>query len=144
MTRVSLAVPLYNEESVLPAPLSRVRDVIDCLLGGPHEMVFVDGGSSDRSPALLRRATALDPRLLVISLSRDFGHQAAISAALDHAATGHGVIVMGGDLQDPSAEAIPQLIGAVLVWVSRRWGRASRIIGSEIPCPGISAPNRKP
>jgi dolichol-phosphate mannosyltransferase len=108
MVRLSVLVPLYNEESVLPALVCRIRDVVDLVPGGPHEMVFVDDGSSDTTPELLRRAAALDPRLLVISLSRNFGHQAAISAALDHA-NGDVVVVMDGDLQDPP-EAIPQLI----------------------------------
>jgi polyisoprenyl-phosphate glycosyltransferase len=108
MFRVSVAVPLYNEESVIPILLTRLRDVVDRLPGGPHEVVLVDDGSSDRTPELLRDAAALDPRLVVISLSRNFGHQAAISAALDHT-SGDVVVVMDGDLQDPP-EAIPQLI----------------------------------
>lgn len=106
--RVSVAVPVYDEEEVLPELLSRLQVVLDVLDGGPHEIVVVDDGSTDGTAALLEDAVEDDPRLVVVHLSRNFGHQAAISAALDHA-TGHVVIVMDGDLQDPP-EAIPDLV----------------------------------
>jgi polyisoprenyl-phosphate glycosyltransferase len=106
--RVSVAIPVHNEESVVPELLRRVTDVLDTLPGGSHEMVFVDDGSSDRTLALLEQAAAQDARVAVISLSRNFGHQAAITAALDHT-TGDVTIVMDGDLQD-APEAIPQFL----------------------------------
>jgi dolichol-phosphate mannosyltransferase len=70
--------------------------------------VFVDDGSDDHTFAILREAARQDGRILVISLSRNFGHQAALRAALDHA-TGDAVVVMDGDLQD-IPEAIPRLL----------------------------------
>jgi len=70
--------------------------------------VFVDDGSTDRTFELLRQAADEDPRVIGISLSRNFGHQAAISAALDHA-SGDAVVIMDGDLQD-IPEAIPQFV----------------------------------
>jgi dolichol-phosphate mannosyltransferase len=73
-------------------------------------MVFVDDGSSDRTFDILAEAAARDSRILAISLSRNFGHQAALSAALDHV-SGDLVVVMDGDLQDPP-EAIPRLLEA--------------------------------
>lgn len=106
--RVSVAVPVYNEEEVLPELLARVGAVLRDLPGGPHQIVLVDDGSRDRTPELLMAAAASDPRIVAVLLSRNFGHQAAISAALDHA-TGDAVVVMDGDLQDPP-EAIPQLL----------------------------------
>jgi polyisoprenyl-phosphate glycosyltransferase len=106
--RVSLAIALYNEETVVPELLRRVRAVLDGLPGSSHEMVFVDDGSTDRTLALLSAAAAADPRITVVALSRNFGHQAALTAALDHV-SGDVVIVMDGDLQD-SPEAIPRLI----------------------------------
>ena len=106
--RVSVAVPLFNEEKNLPELLPRLRRILDGLSGGPHEMVFVDDGSSDRSFEILREAASSDPRLVAISLSRNFGHQYALSAAIDNV-TGDLVIVMDGDLQDPP-EAIPLLL----------------------------------
>jgi glycosyltransferase involved in cell wall biosynthesis len=106
--RVSVAIPLYNEEAGIPELLRRVRAVLDALPGGPHEIVTVDDGSADRTLSLLEAEAAADARLVVVSLSRNFGHQAAFTAALDHA-TGDAVVLMDGDLQDPP-EAIPQFL----------------------------------
>jgi dolichol-phosphate mannosyltransferase len=106
--RISLAVPVYNEEQVLPELLRRVRTVLNDIPGGPHEIVFVDDGSSDRTFELLAAAAAEDSRIVAISLSRNFGHQSALSAALDNV-SGDVVVVMDGDLQDPP-EIIPRFI----------------------------------
>ena len=106
--RVSVAVPLFNEERCLPELLQRVRAVLDTTPGGPHELVFVNDGSTDRTNELLEAAAAQDPRIVVVSLSRNFGHQAALSAALDHV-TGDLAVIMDGDLQDPP-EMIPRFI----------------------------------
>lgn len=106
--RVSVAVPVYNEEEVLPELLERTGAVLAELPGGPHELLIVDDGSSDRTLELLHDAAGEDERLVVIELSRNFGHQAAVTAALEHA-TGDVVVVMDGDLQDPP-EAIPEML----------------------------------
>lgn len=108
--RISVAVPLYNEEAGIPELLRRVRAVLDALPGGPHEMVLVDDGSADRTLALLEAEAAADERIVVISLSRNFGHQAALTAALDHV-TGDATVVMDGDLQD-APELIPRFLEA--------------------------------
>lgn len=106
--RVSVAVPLYNEETGVAELLRRVGAVLGAVPGGPHEIVVVDDGSADRTLALLESAAARDHRLVVISLSRNFGHQAALTAALDHV-TGDVTILMDGDLQDPP-ELIPEFL----------------------------------
>ena len=106
--RVSVAIPLHNESEVFPELIRRLSAVLDAIPGGPHEIVFVDDGSSDSTFDLVAAAAARDRRIVGISLSRNFGHQAAVSAALDHA-TGDVVVVMDGDLQDPP-EAIPTLV----------------------------------
>jgi len=103
--RVSVAVPLCNEEANTPELLRRLTAALDATPGGPHEMVFVDDGSSDRTLELLEAAGRRDNRIVVVSLSRNFGHQAAITAALDQV-TGDVTVVMDGDLQDPP-ETIP-------------------------------------
>ena len=108
LPRVSVAVPVFNEEHVLPELLRRISDVVDELPGGPHEIVVVNDGSSDGTFDRLAQLAADDGRVVLVSLSRNFGHQAALSAALDYA-TGDVVVVMDGDLQDPP-EAIPQLL----------------------------------
>jgi glycosyltransferase involved in cell wall biosynthesis len=106
--RLSIAIPIHNEESTLPELLRRTRAVLDCIAGGPHELLLVDDGSADGSLAMLEEAAKEDDRVVVISLSRNFGHQAAITAALDHV-TGDATVVMDGDLQDVP-EAIPQFV----------------------------------
>jgi glycosyltransferase involved in cell wall biosynthesis len=108
--RVSLAIPVYNEEAVVPELLRRTTAVLDAIPGGPHEIVFADDGSSDRTLELLEKAAEEDDRLVVVSLSRNFGHQTALTAALDHV-TGDVAVLMDGDLQDPP-EAIPTLVDA--------------------------------
>jgi polyisoprenyl-phosphate glycosyltransferase len=106
--RLSVAVPLHNEASVLPELLHRLGSVLANLPGGPHEMVFVDDGSTDQTFELLKAAARQDSRIVAISLSRNFGHQAAITAGLDHV-TGDAAVVMDGDLQD-IPEAIPEFV----------------------------------
>jgi polyisoprenyl-phosphate glycosyltransferase len=105
---LSLVVPLYNEQSIIDELLRRSLAVLDGLPGGPHEMVLVDDGSSDQTWQFITAATAREPRVVGVSLSRNFGQQAAIGAALDHV-RGDYVVVMDGDLQDPP-EVIPQLL----------------------------------
>jgi glycosyltransferase involved in cell wall biosynthesis len=105
---ISVAVPLHNEETGLPELIRRVGLVLDQIPGGPHEMLLVDDGSSDRTMQLLEEFAGRDPRISVISLSRNFGHQAALTAALDHV-SGDVTVVLDGDLQDPP-ETIPVLV----------------------------------
>ncbi|MGH8542920.1 MAG: glycosyltransferase family 2 protein [Gammaproteobacteria bacterium] len=103
--RVSVALPVCNEAEVVPSLLARLRRVVDALPGGPHEIVFVDDGSTDGTFEVLEKAAQDDSRIVLVSLSRNFGHQTAITAALDHV-SGDVVVVMDADLQDPP-EAIP-------------------------------------
>jgi len=106
--RLSVAVPIHNEESVLPELLTRVLGVLDKIEGGPHELLFVDDGSTDGTLVLLEEAAQRDSRIMVLSLSRNFGHQAALTAALDHV-TGDATVLMDGDLQD-EPESIPRFL----------------------------------
>jgi polyisoprenyl-phosphate glycosyltransferase len=131
--RVSVAIPLYNEEQILPELLRRVCTVLDEIPGGPHEVVLVDDGSSDRTFEIAAQAAAQESRILAISLSRNFGHQSAVSAALDNV-TGDVVIVMDGDLQD-SPEAIHDFIreynlGFDVVYAQRIGRKEGRLLRS--------------
>jgi glycosyltransferase involved in cell wall biosynthesis len=106
-TRISLVLPIYNEIDVLPLLIPRIRGLLDEIKGG-SEAIFVDDGSSDGSEAWLCEALQSEPRFKLIKLSRNFGHQIAITAGMD-AASGEAVVVMDADLQDPP-ELVHKLI----------------------------------
>jgi len=95
----SLVIPIFNEEESLPELLLRLRAVMDGL-DGSAEVVLIDDGSVDRSYEQITDVCRADARFHAIRLSRNFGHQMAITAGLDHA-SGEAVIVMDADLQDP-------------------------------------------
>jgi len=121
--RLSVGIPVFNEQEVLPELLARLLPVLDRIEGGPHEVIFVDDGSSDASRRLLEEAADRDARIRVVVLSRNFGHQAALGAALDYA-TGDAVVLMDADLQD-QPEVIPEFVaryraGADVVFARRR------------------------
>src|SRR6266511_3596542 len=100
----TFVVPVFNEEETLEELHRRLEPVLD-RLDGPSEVVFVDDGSTDRSREILRSLAGLDARVRVVALSRNFGHQVAISAGLDHA-RGAAAIIMDADLQDPPEVAL--------------------------------------
>jgi glycosyltransferase involved in cell wall biosynthesis len=102
----SLVIPIFNEESTLPALVQRVGAVLD-ELDGPAEVILVDDGSRDGSWDLILQARDHDPRFKAVGLSRNFGHQIAVSAGLDHA-RGRAAVTLDADLQDPP-ELIPEL-----------------------------------
>jgi len=105
---VSVVVPLYNEQENV-GELHRRLDLTLREMGVNYEIVLVNDGSSDRTYELLDALHSEEPQVVVLHLSRNFGHQAAVSAGID-AAVGEAVVVMDGDLQDPP-EAIPQFVG---------------------------------
>ena len=104
---ISVVIPLYNEQENIQELHSRLGKVLGAL-HIPYEIVFVNDGSRDQTPALIDDLQATDPHLTVVHLSRNFGHQAAVNAGIDQA-LGRAVVVMDGDLQDPP-EAIPHLL----------------------------------
>jgi polyisoprenyl-phosphate glycosyltransferase len=107
--RLSVVIPIYNEQEALPALLPALRRVLDALGGGyEYEVVFVDDGSRDASRSILAREAARDGRIKVLGFSRNFGHQAAITAGLD-LSSGDAVVVMDGDLQHPP-ELVPEMV----------------------------------
>jgi glycosyltransferase involved in cell wall biosynthesis len=108
--KISVVIPVYEEEAILPELLRRVLAVLDTQPGGAHELILVDDGSRDRSWELIAAGAARDPRVRGVALSRNFGHQTALTAGLD-ASDGDVTIVMDGDLQDPP-ELIPALVDA--------------------------------
>jgi glycosyltransferase involved in cell wall biosynthesis len=106
---LSVVIPIYNEEATLSELYRRLTHVLSQNLAElAYEMVFVNDGSTDGSIQILVKLHADDPAVKVVNLSRNFGHQAAITAGLDYA-KGDVVICMDGDLQDPP-EIIPTLV----------------------------------
>src|SRR5687768_2934840 len=108
--RVTIAIPVFNEEAVIPELLKRLAAVLDGLEGEGHEVLLVDDGSTDGGARLIEAAAVHDPRLRLARLSRNFGHQACLSAALE-LSRGDVVVCMDADLQD-RPESIPQFIRA--------------------------------
>jgi dolichol-phosphate mannosyltransferase len=104
---LSIIVPCYNEEAVIQETHRRLTDTLS-RLGCHFEIVYVDDGSRDRTLYMLKVIQAQDDAVRVLSFSRNFGHQIAVSAGLDHAA-GEIIVLIDADLQDP-----PELIGAML------------------------------
>jgi polyisoprenyl-phosphate glycosyltransferase len=102
---LSVVAPVYNEEALIGEFYARVCAALE---GLPFELVLVDDGSSDGSAMALDRLAAEDPRVRVVFLSRNFGHQTALTAGLDHA-RGDAVVMLDADLQDP-----PELISRML------------------------------
>ncbi len=106
---LSVIVPVYRSEEILPETHRRLSEMLRGL--GPeldHEIIFVNDGSPDRALDVLRAIAAADPKVRVISLSRNFGHQVAITAGLD-SARGDAAVIIDDDLQDPPS-AVPDMV----------------------------------
>jgi len=103
----SLVIPVYNEEAMVPLLAEVVPEFLDSL-DADSEVIVVDDGSSDRTFELLDEWAARDSRITVVSLSRNFGHQSAVTAGLSYT-RGEVVGIIDGDLQDP-----PEVLGQML------------------------------
>lgn len=106
-----VVIPVFNEEPVLPELLQRLGRTLGSMTDWRWEVVFVDDGSKDRTAEMLATAGAADPRLRLVRLTRNFGHQPALTAGLAHAGHADAVVTMDADLQDPP-ELIPELAAA--------------------------------
>ena len=102
MPKYSVVVPFHNEEENITAMYDRLKAVME-QIGESFELVFVDDGSNDRSYRLLEEITAVDSRVLVVKLRRNFGQTSALAAGFDHA-QGDFILSMDGDLQHDPAE----------------------------------------
>jgi polyisoprenyl-phosphate glycosyltransferase len=105
---ISVVVPCYNEEEVLVHTHSRLTQVLDRLENAEYELVYVNDGSSDRTDEILRSLNQTSPHTRAVLLSRNFGHQAAVTAGLT-AAAGQCVVIIDADLQDPP-EVIAEMV----------------------------------
>jgi dolichol-phosphate mannosyltransferase len=116
---LSVVVPVFDEEEGIAAFYERTKNVLAGLEGrARHELIFVNDGSADGSLVLLNEMAAKDERVIIIDLSRNFGHQLAITAGMDYA-RGDAVVVIDADLQDP-----PEVIAAML----DRWEKGYKVV----------------
>ncbi len=106
--RVSVVVPCFNEEEVLAETVRRLTGACTAAVGTDYEIVFVDDGSHDRTWPLLQAFAAGDAHLVAVSLSRNFGHQLALSAGLQ-LCRGERILMIDADLQDPPELLTPML-----------------------------------
>ena len=104
---ITVIVPCFNEEVVLPETARRLTASLEQVCGS-FEIIFVDDGSRDGTPRVLTGLHAADPRIRIVRLSRNFGHQIAITAGLEYA-RGSAVVLIDADLQDP-----PEVIGEMV------------------------------
>jgi polyisoprenyl-phosphate glycosyltransferase len=105
---LSVVVPCYDEETVIAETHRRLAEVVDAIPEMSAELIYVDDGSRDGTRELLRVIQRADERVRVVALSRNFGHQLAVTAGVDHAA-GDAVVLIDADLQDPP-EVIVQMV----------------------------------
>ncbi len=117
---ISVVTPIFNEEENLPELRRRMAAALEAC-GAPWELILVNDGSRDGSVELIRRFHAEDPRVKLISLSRNFGHQAALTAGIHHA-SGRCVVLADGDLQDP-----PEVIPAM----AAKWREGYQVVLAE-------------
>src|SRR3984885_1657666 len=134
MPKYSIVVPFHNEEENVTALYDRLKAVME-QIGDSFELVLVDDGSSDRTYKLLEEIAAVDSRVLVVKLRRNFGQTSALAAGFDHA-SGDYVLAMDGDLQhDPNdipafLEKLDEGYDVVSGW---RKGRIDSFILRRIP-----------
>jgi len=110
---LSVVVPCYNEEATLPLLHARVSAAARAAVGDDHEIVLVNDGSRDNSWPAMQRLSAEDPRVVAINLSRNHGHQLALTAGLDLCA-GEQILIIDADLQDP-----PELLSDMRLMMAR-------------------------
>lgn len=114
---LSVIIPCYNEEAVLRTTHERLTSVLSGM-DAPYELIFIDDGSRDNTPQILTELQLFDPHIRVLLLSRNFGHQIAVTAGLE-VASGAAVVIIDADLQDPP-ELIPQMV--------RLWGEGNEVV----------------
>jgi dolichol-phosphate mannosyltransferase len=118
---LSLVLPIYNEEEIIPELDRRLKAFLSNVgagVGENWEVVFVNDGSRDKSLPMMRELVAAEPRYKLLSFSRNFGHQLAITAGVDRA-EGEAVVVMDADLQDP-----PEVVAEMLI----KWREGSDVV----------------
>ena len=118
MKKISIVIPMYYEEEVANECYNRISKVCKSLENYDYEIIFVNDGSKDKTMAILQEIADNDKSVKVISFSRNFGHQAAVTAGLKYI-TGDAIVIIDADLQDPP-ELIPEML--------RLWEQGNEVI----------------
>ena len=108
MKKISVVIPMYYEEAVAQECYERITKVLKNIQNYEHEIIFVNDGSKDRTLSILEEISDKDSNVKVLSFSRNFGHQAAVTAGIKHV-TGDAIVIIDADLQDPP-ELIPEMV----------------------------------
>lgn len=108
MKKISVVIPMYNEEEVAKTSYLRIKEVLEQLKQYDYEMIFVNDGSKDQTFVILKEMAQENNKVKVISFARNFGHQAAVTAGIQFV-TGDAIVIIDADLQDPP-ELLPEMI----------------------------------
>lgn len=108
MSKISIIVPMYMEQDVVNSCYDRLTTVLSSLKSYTYELIFIDDGSTDETLSMLEEIANKDFKVKIISFSRNFGHQAAVTAGLKEA-NGDAIVIIDADLQDPP-ELIPDML----------------------------------
>ena len=108
MKKISIVIPVYNEEKVLEISYNKIKDILENIEQYDYEIVFINDGSKDSTFSILEKISNENNRVRVISFSRNFGQEAALTAGLKYV-TGDAVVIIDADLQDPP-ELIPEML----------------------------------
>lgn len=118
MKKISVVIPMYYEEEVALECYKRVKKAIDSIENYENEIVFVNDGSKDKTLEILEEISKKDENVKVLSFSRNFGHQAAVTAGLKHV-TGDAIVIIDADMQDP-----PELIKDMI----KLWEQGNQVV----------------
>lgn len=108
MKKISVVIPMYNEEEVVTTSYLKIKKVLEELKKYDYEIIFIDDGSKDGTLNLLEEIAQENKKVKILSFSRNFGHQVAVTAGIRYI-TGDAVIIMDADLQDPP-ELLPEMV----------------------------------
>lgn len=108
MKKLSIVIPMYYEEEVAEECYNRMTKVCNSIQNYEYEIIFVNDGSQDKTLSILETIAKKDKNVKIISFSRNFGHQCAVTAGLKYV-TGDAIVIIDADLQDPP-ELIPEML----------------------------------